>query len=78
MQRGGVLPAESKLASFRLRKSGGSGALSDRIASTAITSCALLAIVSLILIFIFIGKEALPIFTSAEVRQLLQNSPSAS
>jgi phosphate transport system permease protein len=35
----------------------------------AIRACAYTAIVSLILIFVFIGKEALPILTSAEVRQ---------
>jgi phosphate transport system permease protein len=52
-----------------LQKSARSGALSDRIARITITGSALLAILSLILIFIFIGKEALPIFTSAEVRQ---------
>jgi phosphate transport system permease protein len=43
--------------------------LSDWVASLVIKSSAFLAIASLILIFIFIGKEALPIFTSSEVRQ---------
>jgi phosphate transport system permease protein len=52
-----------------LRNSARSGALSDRIARVTITGSALLAILSLILIFIFIGKEALPIFTSSEVRE---------
>ncbi len=52
-----------------LRELARAGALSDRIARLIITGSALLAIVSLILIFIFIGKEALPIFTSSEVRQ---------
>jgi len=47
----------------------GSGALSDRFAEVVIKGSAFLAIIALILIFIFIGKEALPIFTSAEVRQ---------
>ncbi len=42
--------------------------LSDRAASLAIKGSAFLAILSLILIFIFIGKEALPVLTSAEVR----------
>lgn len=46
-----------------------SGALSDRIAGMVIRGSAFLAILSLILIFIFIGKEALPIFTSAEIRE---------
>jgi phosphate transport system permease protein len=54
---------------FTQRDSGRSGALSDRIAGILIRGSAFLAILSLILIFIFIGKEALPIFTSAEIRQ---------
>jgi phosphate transport system permease protein len=44
------------------------GTLSDRIASLVIKGSAFLAIVSLILIFIFIGKEALPVLTSPEVQ----------
>jgi phosphate transport system permease protein len=44
-------------------------AFSDRIAGIAIKGSALFAILSLILIFIFIGKEALPIFTSDEIKQ---------
>ena len=44
------------------------GMLSDRIASFVIQGSALLAIISLILIFIFIGKEALPVLTSPEVQ----------
>jgi len=51
------------------REAGRSGALGDRIAGIVIRGSAFLAILSLILIFIFIGKEALPIFTSAEIRQ---------
>jgi phosphate transport system permease protein len=47
----------------------GRGATKDRLAASLIRICALLAIVSLVLIFVFIGKEALPIFTSAEIRQ---------
>jgi phosphate transport system permease protein len=42
---------------------------SDRVASLVIKGSAFLAIASLILIFIFIGKEALPVFTSSEVQQ---------
>jgi phosphate transport system permease protein len=34
-----------------------------------IRGCAFLAIISLVLIFVFIGKEALPVLTSEEVRQ---------
>jgi phosphate transport system permease protein len=45
------------------------GALSDRIASLVIKGCAFLAIVSLILIFVFIGREALPLLTSPEVHK---------
>jgi phosphate transport system permease protein len=73
MRSSRVLPTEPEIALFssrepdtRLRRS---GALSDRIAGIVIRGSALLAILSLILIFIFIGKEALPIFTSAEIRQ---------
>jgi phosphate transport system permease protein len=67
MRNSGVLPYRSELAPLpklrRMRE------LSDRLASVVIKGSALLAIVSLILIFIFIGKEALPIFTSSEVQQ---------
>jgi phosphate transport system permease protein len=68
-----ILPAESEItiSSFRDpdRRLHGASALSDRLAGIIIRGSALLAILSLILIFIFIGKEALPIFTSAEIRQ---------
>ena len=40
--------------------------LSDQIAAIVIKGSAFLAIISLILIFIFIGKEALPVLTSPE------------
>jgi phosphate transport system permease protein len=73
MQEGRILSAESEIAILPSREPANkmrrSGALSDRIAGAVIRSSALLAILSLILIFIFIGKEALPIFTSAEIRQ---------
>jgi phosphate transport system permease protein len=45
------------------------GMFSDRLAALVIRGSAFLAIVSLILIFLFIGKEALPILTSAEVQK---------
>jgi len=45
------------------------GFLSDRLAAWIIKGCAFLAILSLILIFVFIGKEALPVLTSAEVHE---------
>jgi phosphate transport system permease protein len=51
------------------KEPGRSSALSDKIAAIAIKGSALIAIISLILIFIFIGKEALPVFTSVEIRQ---------
>ena len=54
---------------FSKRESARSGAISDRIARIVIKGSAFLAILSLILIFVFIGKEALPIFTSAEIRE---------
>jgi phosphate transport system permease protein len=41
----------------------------DQATSIVIHGCAYVAIVALILIFVFIGKEALPIITSAEVRE---------
>jgi phosphate transport system permease protein len=45
------------------------GSLSDRLASIVIRGSAFLAILSLVLIFIFIGKEALPILTSPEIQK---------
>ncbi len=45
------------------------GTLSDRLAAGIIRGSAFGAIVALILIFIFVGKEALPVLTSAEVRK---------
>lgn len=41
----------------------------EGLIETAIKSSALVVIIALVLIFIFIGKEALPIFYSAEVHQ---------
>ncbi len=43
--------------------------MSDTVASWAIKGSAFIAILSLILIFIFIGKEALPVLTSHEVQK---------
>jgi phosphate transport system permease protein len=59
----------SEMMTSALHESSRSGALSDCVARIVISSSAFLAILSLILIFIFIGKEALPIFTSAEVHK---------
>jgi phosphate transport system permease protein len=69
MRSSGVLSSSAEMTAFPASDSRRSGALSDRFASFAITSSAFIAILSLILIFIFIGKEALPIFTSAEIRK---------
>ena len=75
MRTSGVLPSPEEvsagstpLAASKITRQSG-GATADRIASFTIKACACLAIVSLVLIFVFIGKEALPIMTSAEVRQ---------
>jgi phosphate transport system permease protein len=46
----------------------GGGDWADTVAAGAIKGAAWTAIFSLVLIFVFIGKEALPVFTSAEVR----------
>lgn len=43
--------------------------LGDRVAGAVIKGCAFLAIVALVLIFVFIGKEALPVLTSQEVHE---------
>jgi phosphate transport system permease protein len=67
MRSSGVLPDRSELTPLpRLKRT---GALADRTAALVIKGSAFLAILSLILIFIFIGKEALPIFSSEEVQQ---------
>jgi phosphate transport system permease protein len=67
MRNSGILPYRSEVASqsFPLVR----GMISDKIATFVIKGSAFLAIASLILIFIFIGKEALPMFTSSEVQQ---------
>jgi phosphate transport system permease protein len=69
MRGSGVLspPDEVRIAPLRERRR--TGSLSDKLASIIIKGCAFLAIASLILIFIFIGKEALPIFTSSEIQK---------
>ena len=69
MRSGGVLSSEAEIMLSTRREEAKSGALSDRVAGVVIRGSAFLAILSLILIFIFIGKEALPIFTSAEIQQ---------
>jgi phosphate transport system permease protein len=53
----------------RLPRVSFTGSLSDRLASVVIRGSAFLAILALVLIFIFIGKEALPILTSPEIQK---------
>ncbi len=69
MRARGILSSGPELTTVALPEGRGSGALADRIAAVVIKSSAFLAIIALILIFIFIGKEALPVLTSPEVRQ---------
>jgi phosphate transport system permease protein len=67
MRESGVLPYRSEVVPFpKLRRT---GTLSDRIASLMIKGSAFIAIASLILIFVFVGKEALPVLTSPEVQK---------
>jgi phosphate transport system permease protein len=66
MRNSGVLPDRSEVKSVPKPRS--MGILSDRIASVLIKGSAFVAIGALILIFIFIGKEALPVLTSPEVQ----------
>jgi phosphate transport system permease protein len=69
MRSGGILSSTSEIAGSTLEAPHRTAALSDGLAALAIKGSAAVAIISLILIFVFIGKEALPVFTSAEVRQ---------
>ncbi len=69
MRSSGVLSSPREVSIVPTGESRRPGAIADRLASVSIKGSALLTILSLILIFVFIGKEALPIFTSAEVRR---------
>jgi len=69
MRKGRVLSPAEALSFRAASEAGRSGALADRLAAAVIKACAFAAILALILIFVFIGKEALPIFTSAEVQR---------
>lgn len=69
MRSSGVLSAQGKVVVRSAHGRISSGFLIDRLASALIRGSALLAIASLILIFIFIGKEALPILTSPEIQK---------
>jgi len=50
-------------------KAGQPGDAADKIAAGLIRGSAFIAIASLVLIFVFIGKEALPVLTSPEVKE---------
>lgn len=69
MRGSGLLSPQPEVVSESLPKRWNKGMFSDKLAAILIKGSAYIAIVSLILIFVFIGKEALPVFTSAEVRQ---------
>jgi phosphate transport system permease protein len=69
MRARGLLSSGPELNTVAFPEGRGSAAVSDRIAAIVIKSSAFLAIIALILIFIFIGKEALPVLTSPEIRQ---------
>ncbi len=68
MRSSRLLSPEKTIEGKLLQKFRGSERLTDRLAAVLIKGCAFVAIVALVLIFVFIGKEALPIFTSPEVR----------
>ncbi len=67
MRGSGVLPYRQEVTPLTLPKLRKAGAVSDGIAALLIKGSAFAAILSLVLIFIFIGKEALPLLTSPEV-----------
>lgn len=67
MRESRVLPRRPEVTA--LPKAPRTGLVSDKIAAVVIKGSAFAAIASLILIFIFIGKEALPVFTSSEVQE---------
>ncbi len=69
MRSSGVLSPGSELITSAPVSRRGTDALNDRIAALLIKGSAFVAILALILIFIFIGKEALPVLTSSEVHQ---------
>ncbi|MBP1607831.1 MAG: pstC [Acidobacteria bacterium] len=69
MRSGRILPPKAEITLPAMPKLKITGEISDRLAAIIIKGCAFLAIVSLILIFIFIGKEAVPVITSAEVHE---------
>jgi phosphate transport system permease protein len=69
MRTGGLLSPGAEVTAAVRPEARGSGAVSDRVAALIIRGSAFLAIIALILIFVFIGKEALPVLTSSEIRK---------
>lgn len=69
MRAGWLLSVEKEVRALFLPALQETGALADRAAALVIKGSAFIAIIALVLIFIFIGKEALPILTSSEIRQ---------
>ena len=65
----GVLSAQEKTRAASKLVPHWSGKWSDQLSAFIIRGCAFLAIISLILIFVFIGKEAIPVLTSEEVHE---------
>ncbi len=69
MRTSGVLPHQEEMRALPLPRLRRSGSFSDGLAALVIKGSAFVAILSLILIFVFIGKEALPVLTSSEVQK---------
>ncbi len=69
MRDGGVLPYQHEITVSPLQKLQRAGTAGDTVAALVIKGSAFAAILSLILIFIFIGKEALPLLTSPEIHK---------
>jgi phosphate transport system permease protein len=69
MRGGGILSDPQEMTPLALPRLSRSGTLSDKLAALLIRGSAFVAILSLVLIFIFIGKEALPLLTSSAVHK---------
>jgi phosphate transport system permease protein len=69
MRVSGVLSATQELTGILSGEHKHAGAIADAVASCVIKGSAFAAILALVLIFVFIGKEAVPIFTSAQVQE---------
>ena len=69
MRDGRVLPYQHEITAPPLPKLQRAGTAGDTVAALVIKGSAFAAILSLILIFIFIGKEALPLLTSPGIHK---------